>query len=125
MYHQLAHLLIGQARQLYHEDAEVASVFAIDSTTIDLCLSLFPWAEFRQRKAAIKLHTVMDLEGSIPTFIHISDARTHDVNVLNIIPIVAGSIYILDRGYIDFERLYSIHQAGGKFVIRARKNLQF
>jgi transposase len=101
------------------------SVFAMDSTTIDLCLSLFPWAEFREHKAAIKLHTLMDLEGSIPTFIHISDGRTHDVNVLDMIPIMAGSIYILDRGYIDFERLFSLHKAGGKFVIRARKNLKF
>ena len=95
----------------------------MDSTTIDLCLSLFPWAEFREHKAAIKLHTLMDLEGSIPTFIHISDGRLHDVNVLDMIPIIAGSIYILDRGYIDFERLFSLHKADGKFIIRARKNL--
>ena len=125
IYHELAHLLIGQARQLYNEDAQLESVFAIDSTTIDLCLSLFPWAKFRRHKAAIKLHTVMDLQGSIPTFIHISEGRTHDVNVLDMIPIMAGSIYIMDRGYIDFERLLSLHKAGGKFVIRARKNVTF
>lgn len=129
MYHDLAMLLTDQARRLYQEDSdleEVAeSVYALDSPTIDLCLSLFPWAEFRSRKGAIKLHTLMDLEGAIPTFIHISDGRLHDVNVLDMIPIMAGSIYIMDRGYLDFERLYSLHQADGKFVIRARKNLQF
>lgn len=129
IYHQLAMLLIDQARQLYHEDSDLnevtESVYALDSTTIDLCLSLFPWAEFRAHKGAIKLHTLMDLEGAIPTFIHISDGRLHDVNVLDMIPIMAGSIYIMDRGYVDFERLYSLHKAGGRFVIRAKKNLQF
>ncbi|MEX1267823.1 MAG: IS4 family transposase [Balneolaceae bacterium] len=127
IYHQLAMVLINQARGLYHEDAELEleSVYALDSTTIDLCLSLFPWAEFRKQKGAIKLHTLMDLEGAIPTFIHISDGRLHDVNVLDMIPIMAGSIYIMDRGYLDFERLYSLHKAGGRYVIRARKGLQF
>lgn len=129
IYHQLAMLLIEQARQLYHEDSHLdkvaESVYALDSTTIDLCLSLFPWAEFRAHKGAIKLHTLMDLEGAIPTFIHISDGRLHDVNVLDMIPIMAGGIYIMDRGYVDFERLYSLHKAGGRFVIRAKKNLQF
>lgn len=124
IYHQLAMVLIQEARELYREDAELESVYALDSTTIDLCLSLFPWAEFRKQKGAIKLHTLMDLEGAIPTFIHISDGRLHDVNVLDMIP-MAGSIYIMDRGYLDFERLYSLHKAGGRFVIRARKNLQF
>jgi len=125
IYHQLAMLLIEQARQLYHKDSELESVYALDSTTIDLCLSLFPWAEFRSHKGAIKLHTLMDLEGAIPTFIHISDGRLHDVNVLDMIPIIAGSIYIMDRGFLDFGRLFALHNAGGKFVIRARKNLQF
>jgi len=129
IYHQLAILLIDQARQLYHEDVDLESVaesvYALDSTTIDLCLSLFPWAKFRSHKAAIKLHTLMDLEGAIPTFIHISDGRLHDVNVLDMIPITAGSIYIMDRGYLDFERLFALHEAGGKFVVRARRNLQF
>lgn len=125
IYHQLAMLLTSQARHLYHEDADLESVYALDSTTIDFCLSLFPWAEFRKHKGAIKLHTLMDLEGAIPTFIHISDGRLHDVNVLDMIPIMAGSIYIMDRGYVDFERLFALHEAGGKFVVRARKNLQF
>lgn len=129
IYHQLALLLIGKAQQLYHEDSSLQtvaeSIYALDSTTIDLCLSLFPWAQFRKHKGAIKLHTLMDLEGAIPTFIHISEGRLHDVNVLDMIPIMAGSIYIMDRGYLDFERLFSLHEAGGQFVIRARKNLQF
>lgn len=129
IYHDLAMVLIDQARRVVNDQSEVEratnSIYALDSTTIDLCLSLFPWAEFRSRKAAIKLHTLMDLEGSIPTFIHISDGRTHDVNVLDMIPIIAGSIYIMDRGYLDFGRLYDLHQAGGRFVIRSRKNLQF
>jgi hypothetical protein len=129
IYHELAQLLISQAQKLYHDSSDLqkvtAAVYALDSTTIDLCLSLFPWAEFRSRKAAIKLHTLMDLEGAVPTFIHISEGRLHDVNVLDMVPITAGSIYIMDRGYLDFERLFSLHNAGGKFVIRARKNLQF
>lgn len=129
IYQDLAMVLIDQARKVVSDQSELewatASIYALDSTTIDLCLSLFPWAEFRSRKAAIKLHTLMDLEGSIPTFIHISDGRTHDVNVLDMIPIMAGSIYIMDRGYLDFQRLYDLHQSGGRFVIRSRKNLQF
>lgn len=129
IYQDLAMVLIDQARKVVRDRSEVEratdSVYALDSTTIDLCLSLFPWAEFRSRKAAIKLHTLMDLEGSIPTFIHISDGRTHDVNALDMIPIMAGSIYIMDRGYLDFQRLYDLHQSGGHFVIRSRKNLLF
>jgi len=128
IYHGMALILIEQARQLYREDVDmtrVETVFALDSTTIDLCLSLFPWAESRSHRGAIKLHTLMDLEGSIPTFIHISDGRLHDINVLDIIPITTGCIYIMDRGYLDFERLYRLHTAGGRFVVRARKNLQF
>ena len=129
IYHDLAMVLIDQARKVVSDQSELEraadSIYALDSTTIDLCLSLFPWAEFRSRKAAIKLHTLMDLDGSIPTFIHISDGRTHDVNVLDMIPIMAGSIYIMDRGYLDFQRLYDLHQSGGRFVIRSRKNLQY
>jgi hypothetical protein len=129
IYQDLAMVLIDQARKVVSDQSELeratASIYALDSTTIDLCLSLFPWAEFRSRKAAIKLHTLMDLEGSIPTFIYISNGRTHDVNVLDMIPIMAGSIYIMDRGYLDFQRLYDLHQSGGRFVIRSRKNLQF
>ena len=109
IYHDLAMILIDQARKIVWEqsDTEQAteSIYALDATTIDLCLSLFPWATFRTRKAAIKLHTLMDLEGSIPTFIHISEGRTHDVNALDLIPIQPGSIDIMDRGYIDFHRL--------------------
>jgi len=129
IYQDLAMVLIDQARRIVREQSSFQqtadSIYALDSTTIDLCLSLFGWAEFRSQKAAIKLHTLMDLEGSIPTFIHISDGRTHDVNILNMIPITPGSIYIMDRGYLDFKRLYELHTAGGRFVIRSRKNLQF
>lgn len=126
IYHQLDMLLIEQVRQLYYEDSsDLESVYALDRATIDLCLSLFPWAEFRSLKRAIKLHTLMDLEDNIPTFIHISDGCLHDVNVLDMIPIMASSIYIMDPGYLDFEWLFALPNSGGKFVIRARKNLQF
>jgi IS4 transposase len=97
-----------------------ASVYALDSTTIDLCLSLFDWAPFRSTKAAVKMHTLLDLRGMIPTFIHISDGKLHDVNVLDILPVDAGAFYVMDRGYVDFERLYAMHQAGAFFVTRAK-----
>lgn len=125
IYHDLAMVLIAHAQQLYGKDEVTESVKALDSSTIDLCLSLFPWATFREHKAAIKLHTIMDLDGAIPTFIHISEGRTHDVNILDMIPIMAGSIYIMDRAYLDYERLYHLHNSGGFFVIRAKKNLRF
>jgi len=129
IYQELAMVLIQQARSIVHDQSELEqtadTIYALDATTIDLCLTLFPWAKFRSQKSAIKLHTLMDMEGAIPTFIHISDGRTHDVNALDMIPIMAGSIYIMDRGYLDFQRLYSLHQSGGRFVIRSRKNLQF
>jgi len=125
IYHDLAMVLIVHAQQFYGNHEVTESVKALDSSIIDLCLSLFPWAEFRQHKAAIKIHTIMDLEGAIPTFIHISDGRTHDVNILDMIPIMAGSIYIMDRAYLDYERLYHLHSCGGRFVIRAKKNLRF
>ncbi len=125
IHHDLAMVLIAHAQKLYGKDELTESIKILDSSTIDLCLSLFQWAEFRQKKAAIKIHTLMDLQGSIPTFIHISDGKTHDVKILDMIPILAGSIYIMDRGYLDFERLYNLHSQGGRFVIRARKNLQF
>lgn len=129
MYQELALILINQARNLYgsdHKGLEKATqVFALDSTTIDLCLSLFPWARFHHGKGAIKMHTLMDLQGSISVFIHITDGRVHDVNILDYIAIQPGSIYIMDRGYIDFTRLFNIHRKGGKFVIRAKKNLKF
>jgi hypothetical protein len=127
IYHALALRLIAQARALYAQDASVldldASVYALDSTTIDLCLSLFDWAPFRSTKAAIKLHTLLDLRGAIPAFIHISDGKLHDVNVLDILLVEAGSFYIMDRGYVDFVRLYAMHQAGAFFVTRAKEGM--
>ena len=100
------------------------TVYALDSTTIDLCLALFPWARFRQKKGAVKLHTLLDLRGNIPAFIHISDGKLHDVNVLDQFAFEAGSFYVMDRGYVDFGRLYGLHQAQAFFVIRAKSNLQ-
>ena len=127
IYHALAQRLIARAKALYAQDPSVleldASVYALDSTTIDLCLSLFDWAPFRATKAAVKLHTLLDLRGSIPTFLHISDGKLHDVNVLDILPIEAGAFYVMDRGYVDFTRLYAMHQAGAFFVIRAKQGM--
>jgi hypothetical protein len=127
IYHALAQRLIVRARALYAQEPSVleldASVYALDSTTIDLCLSLFDWAPFRSTKAAVKLHTLLDLRGSIPTFIHISDGKLHDVNVLDILPVEAGAFYVMDRGYVDFARLYAIHQAGAFFVTRAKQGM--
>ena len=120
----LAALLIRRARKLYAGDAlDVGldnTVYALDSSTVDLCLSLFEWAPFRSTKAAIKLHTLLDLRGSIPAFIHISDGKLHDVNVLDMLTFEAGAFYVMDRGYVDFERLYTLHQAGAFFVTRAK-----
>jgi transposase len=101
------------------------TVYALDTTTIDLCLSVFPWAPFRSAKAAIKLHTLLDLRGNIPSFIHISDGKMHDVNILDQIIPEAGAFYIMDRGYLDFARLHRLHQAGSFFVTRAKSNLRF
>jgi hypothetical protein len=127
IYHALAQRLIARARALYAHAPSVleldASVYALDSTTIDLCLSLFDWAPFRSTKAAVKLHTLLDLRGAIPAFIHISDGKLHDVNVLDILPVEAGAYYVMDRGYVDFERLYALHQAGAFFVTRAKAGL--
>src|ERR1035437_3494467 len=123
----LAALLIRRARKLYRDEDLgldlTNTVYALDSTTIDLCLSLFDWAPFRSTKAAIKLHTLLDLRGAIPTFIHISDGKLHDVNVLDILLVEAGSFYIMDRGYLDFVRLYAMHQAGAFFVTRAKEGM--
>ena len=123
----LATLLIRRARKLY-SDTDLGleltnTVYALDATTIDLCLSLFDWAPFRTAKAAVKLHTLLDLRGNIPAFIHISDGKMHEVNVLDILPIEAGSFYIFDRGYLDFTRLYKMHQTGAFFVTRAKSNM--
>ena len=99
------------------------TVYALDSTTIDLCLSLFPWAHFRSTKAAVKMHTLLDLRGNIPSFVHISNGKLHDVHALDLLLPEAGAIYVMDRGYVDFARLYVLHQAGAFFVTRAKSNL--
>jgi hypothetical protein len=120
--------LIRRANKLYAAeplglDVNIAGkVYALDSSTIDLCLSLFDWAPFRSTKGAIKLHTLLDLRGSIPSFIHLSDGKMADVHVLDILPVQAGAFYIMDRGYLDFARLYAMHQAGAFFVTRAKSN---
>jgi len=127
IYHELAMRLIGRARTLYaSESLDIdleATVYALDSTTIDLCLSLFDWAPFRSTKAAVKMHTLLDLRGAIPAFIHVSDGKMHDVGVLDFLPVEAGAFYVMDRGYLDFERLYKLHQAGAFFVTRAKRNM--
>ena len=129
IYADFAQSLISVARQLYIDDdfgVELnQTVYALDSTTIDLSLSVFPWAKFRQTKAAIKLHTLLDLRGNIPTFIHISDGKLHDLNVLDELIPEPASFYIMDRGYLDFARLYTINQCAAFFVIRAKSNFQF
>ena len=129
IYHALAQLLIRRARALYaHEPigAELdETVYALDSTTIDLCLSLFPWARFRSTKAAIKLHTLLDLRGSIPAFISISQGKQADVRVLDELILEAGAFYVMDRAYVDFQRLYCFVLAAAFFVTRAKANLQF
>ena len=123
----LAALFIRRARKLYaDEDLGLDltnTVYALDATTIDLCLSLFDWAPFRSTKAAVKMHTLLDLRGSIPAFIHVSDGKMHDVNVLDILPIEAGAFYVMDRGYLDFTRLYRMHQAGAFFVTRSKRGM--
>jgi hypothetical protein len=122
----LATLLIRRARKLYASDSLGVeldnTVYALDSSTIDLCLSLFDWAPFRSTKAAIKLHTLLDLRGCIPAFIHVSDGKLHDVNVLDMLTFEPGAFYVMDRGYVDFARLYVVHQAGAFFVTRAKSN---
>lgn len=127
IYAEFAHRLIAQARQLYaSEDLGLDltnTVYALDSTTIDLCLSVFPWAHFRTTKAAVKMHTLLDLRGSIPTFIHISDGKTHDTKALDLLIPEAGAIYVMDRAYVDFARLHNLHLAGAFFVTRAKSNL--
>ena len=124
----VAALLIRRARKLYSDTDLVGldlknTAYALDATTIDLCLSLFDWAPFRKAKAAVKLHTLLDLRGAIPAFIHISDGKMHEVNVLDFLPIEAGAFYVMDRGYLDFKRLYAMHRACGFFVTRAKINM--
>jgi transposase len=127
IYADFAQVLIKEARKLYKTDNDFLldidnMAYALDSTTIDLCLSLFPWAKFRKNKAAVKAHTLLDLRGSIPTFIDITDGSVHDVNILDRITIETGAIYVMDRGYLDFERLYRLHQSRAFFITRAKKN---
>ena len=125
IWEDLAALLIRRARKLYCNDSfgvELGNtVYALDATT--RCLSLFPWAPFRSTKAAVKLHTLLDLRGNIPAFIHISDGKTHEVNVLDMLTIEAGAFYVMDRGYLDFSRLFTLHQAGAFFVTRAKRGM--
>lgn len=125
----LAAVLIRRARKLYSSDdigLDLAdTVYALDSTTIDLCLSLFPWADFRSTKAAVKMHTLLDLRGPIPSFIHVSDGKMGDALALDLIAPEPGAIYIVDRGYVDFKRLNAFHQAGAFFVTRAKRNMKY
>ena len=129
IYADFAQLLIQWAKQLYLGDDFGldldATVYALDATTIDLCLSLFPWAKFRRAKGAVKLHTLLNLQGDIPEFILISDGKMHDVNVLDHLLPVPGAYYVMDRGYLDFERLYVLHQAKSYFVTRSKRNFNF
>ena len=128
IYCDFAQSLIGTARRLYADEALGLdlkdTVYALDATTIDLCLSVFPWAPFRSTKAAVKLHTLLDLRGNIPSFIFISDGKLHDVNILDQLVPEPGAIYVMDRGYIDFDRLGRFHETGSFFVIRAKTNLK-
>ena len=129
IYADFAQVLIGRARTLYANEPLSTmldeTVYALDSTTIDLCLNLFPWARFRRRKGAVKLHTLLDLRGNIPCFIHISHGKMHDVQVLDRLPIEAGAFYAMDRGYVDFQRLHRFTTAGAFFVTRGKRNLDF
>jgi hypothetical protein len=127
IYADFAQVLIGIARPLYAQDPIGVdldqSLYALDSTTIDLCLSLFPWAKFRKHKAAVKMHTLLDLHGNIPTFIRITDGKVHDVNILDEILPEAGAFYVMDRGYVDFERLYVFTLSAAFFVVRTKSNI--
>jgi hypothetical protein len=127
IYADFAQVLIGAARPLYaHDPIGVdleQSLYALDSTTIDLCLTLFPWARFRQHKAAVKMHTLLDLHGNIPTFIRITDGKVHDVNILDELLPEAGAFYVMDRGYIDFQRLYFFTLCSAFFVVRTKENV--
>ena len=129
IYADFAQILIGEARTLYAEDDLGidldATVYALDASTIDLCLSMFPWARFRKAKGAIKMHTLLNLQGNIPEFILISDGKLHDVNVLDYLVPAPGAYYVMDRGYLDFTRLYQLHQAKAYFITRAKKNFAF
>jgi hypothetical protein len=129
IYADLAAVLIAQARRLYTDEAFAVDLdqtaYAFDSTTVDLCLSLFPWAQFRRRKSAVKLHTLLDLRGNIPCFVHVSSGRVADVTALDLLPVEAGAFYILDRGYTDFARLYRFTQGLAFFIIRGKRDLDY
>ncbi|OPY13057.1 MAG: Transposase DDE domain protein [Syntrophus sp. PtaB.Bin001] len=128
IYADFAHHLIGIAKKLYQQEPLATelkeTVYALDATTIDLCLSIFPWAHFRKTKGAVRLHTLLDLRGNIPTFIYISDGKLHEFNALDLIPLEAGAFYIMDRGFLDFSRLHTISLASAFFVIRGKSNLK-
>jgi uncharacterized protein DUF4372/DDE family transposase len=129
IYADFAHILIARARMLYAQDRFAVeldqTVYAFDSTTIDLCLKLFPWAQFRRRKAAVKLHTLIDLRGNIPCFVHISNGKMHDVKALDHLPLEAGAFYVMDRGYIDFARLFRFQTSMAFFITRAKRKMKF
>jgi hypothetical protein len=129
IYADFAQILISQARRLYANDSFGVELnqtaYALDSTTIDLCLSLFPWAKFRAHKGAVKLHTLLDLRGSIPSLVIITHGKVHDVRILDQLIFEPGAFYIIDRGYLDFDRLYAVHQASAFYVIRAKSNFRF
>jgi hypothetical protein len=129
IYAEFAQILIQQAKELYADDSTFsdldATVYALDSTTIDLCMTLFPWAHFRRAKSAVKMHTLLNLCGNIPEFILITEGDVHDVNVLDHLVPIPGAYYVMDRGYLDFERLYTLHTLKAYFVTRAKKNFQF
>ncbi|MDR1611400.1 MAG: IS4 family transposase, partial [Planctomycetota bacterium] len=129
IFEEFGKLLIAEARCLYAEDIFFpelnAVVYAFDSTTVSLCLELFPWAAFRRRKAAIKLHTLIDLRGNIPSFVLLSPGKMHDVKSLDHLPIDPGAFYLMDRGYLDYQRLYRIHQAAAFFITRLKDNSRF
>lgn len=129
IYADFAQVLIHEARDLYsHEDFGMQlqeTVYALDSTTIDLCLSLFPWAGYSQKQAGVRMHTLLDLRGCIPSFVEITDAKIHDVEILDVLIPEAGSFYIIDRGYLDFQRLYLLNQSSAFFVVRSKKNIRY
>ena len=129
IYSDFAHILINHARKLYANDSFGVdieeTVYALDASTIDLCLSVFPWATFRKNKAAVKLHTLLDLRGNIPTFISITDGKVHDVNILDELIPEVGAFYVMDRGYLDYHRLFTIHQSLAFFIIRFKKNTKY
>lgn len=129
IFQDFGQVLIGMAQQMYRDEPLAIELrqplFAFDSTTIDLCLSLFPWAEFRTTKAAVKMHTLVDLRGIIPTFVAVTTGKVHDVKMLDEMPVTEDAIYTMDRGYVDFARLYAIHRQGAFFVVRAKDNLRY